>query len=204
MAISETQKFGHVTYFFNGNRTGKFDDALEDYIEIPSDRVPFEERPWMKAAEIADKVVEAIHQGEHRFIRLNFANGDMVGHTGVLDAVRIAVETVDLCLARIVKGLQQSGGVLVASADHGNSDDMYERDKKTAEVVVDPASGKFKTKTSHSLNPVPVHIYDPGGKIPLRLNAQTDLGISSLAATCLTLLGFEPPADYSPSIVEIN
>ena len=204
MAISETQKFGHVTYFFNGNRTGKFDDALEDYIEIPSDRVPFEERPWMKAAEITDRVVEAIHKGDHRFIRLNFANGDMVGHTGILDAVRIAVETVDLCLARIVTAVRQTGGVLVASADHGNSDDMYERDKKTGEVVVDPDSGKVKTKTAHSLSPVPVHLYDPGAKTPLRLNHQEDLGISSLAATCLTLLGFKPPADYSPSIVAID
>jgi 2,3-bisphosphoglycerate-independent phosphoglycerate mutase len=204
MAISETQKFGHVTYFFNGNRTGKFDDALEDYIEIPSDRVPFEERPWMKAAEITDRVVEAIHKGDHRFIRLNFANGDMVGHTGVLDAVRIAVETVDLCLARIVTAVRQTGGVLVTSADHGNSDDMYERDKKTGEVVVDPEGNKIKTKTAHSLNPVPVHIYDPGGKIPLRLSDIEDLGISSLAATCLTLLGFEPPADYSPSIIAID
>ena len=204
MAISETQKFGHVTYFFNGNRTGKFDDTLEEYIEIPSDRVPFEERPWMKAAEITDRVLEAINTGDYRFIRLNFANGDMVGHTGVLDAVRIAVETVDLCLARIVAAVSKAGGVLVASADHGNSDDMFERHKKTGEVVVDPASGKIKTKTSHSLNPVPVHIYDPGGKIPLRLNPRKDLGIGSLATTCLTLLGFEPPADYAPSIVEIE
>ena len=202
LAISETQKFGHVTYFFNGNRTGKFDETLEDYIEIPSDRVPFEERPWMKAAEITDRVVEAIHSGDYRYIRLNFANGDMVGHTGVLDAVRIAVETVDLCLARIVDAVRQADGVLVASADHGNSDDMYERDKKTGEVIVDPESGAIKTKTAHSLNPVPVHIYAPDGRIPLRLGAHSDLGISSLAATCLTLLGFEPPGDYTPSIIE--
>ena len=202
LAISETQKFGHVTYFFNGNRTGKFDDALEDYVEIPSDRVPFEERPWMKAAEITDQVVAAIHSGDYRFIRLNFANGDMVGHTGILPAVRIAVETVDLCLARIVAAVKQTGGILVATADHGNSDDMYERSKKTGEVVRDPDSGAIKTKTSHSLNPVPVHIYDPAGNALLRLNPQPDLGISSLAATCLTLLGFEPPDDYTPSIVE--
>jgi 2,3-bisphosphoglycerate-independent phosphoglycerate mutase len=204
MAISETQKFGHVTYFFNGNRTGKFDEALEDYIEIPSDRVPFEERPWMKAAEITDKVVEAIREGDHRFIRLNFANGDMVGHTGILDAVRIAVETVDLCLARIVKTVRQTEGILVVTADHGNSDDMYERNKKTNEVVVDPESGAIKTKTSHSLNPVPVHIYAPGAKAALRLNPDLDLGISSLAATCLTLLGFEAPEDYTPSIVDFE
>jgi 2,3-bisphosphoglycerate-independent phosphoglycerate mutase len=204
MAISETQKFGHVTYFFNGNRTGKFDAALEDYIEVPSDRVPFEERPWMKAAEITDKVVAAIHEGDYRFIRLNFANGDMVGHTGVLDAVRIAVESVDLCLARIVAAVRQAGGVLVATADHGNSDDMYERNKKTSDVIVDADSGAIKTKTSHSLNPVPVYIYHPDDRLSLRLSSREDLGISSLAATCMTLLGLQPPQDYTPSIVDID
>ena len=202
MAISETQKFGHVTYFFNGNRTGKFDEDLEDYIEIPSDRVPFEERPWMKAAEITDAVVAAILRGDHRFIRLNLANGDMVGHTGILPAVRIAVETVDLCLARMVAAVRKAGGVLVATADHGNSDDMYERNKKTGEVLSDQGAGGIKTKTSHSLNPVPVHVYDPSGKLPLRLDPREDLGISSLAATCLTLMGFKPPEGYTPSIVK--
>ena len=77
LAISETQKYGHVTYFFNGNRTGKFDEKLEDYVEVPSDRVPFEQRPWMKCAEITDKVIEAIESGKYDFIRLNFPNGDM-------------------------------------------------------------------------------------------------------------------------------
>jgi hypothetical protein len=113
LAISETQKFGHVTYFFNGNRTGKFSEELEDYIEVPSDRVPFEERPWMKAAEITDKVVEAIGSGRYRFIRLNFANGDMVGHTGILPAVEIAVETVDLCLGRILHAIRETDGILI-------------------------------------------------------------------------------------------
>ena len=94
--MSETQKFGHVTYFFNGNRTGKFNEELEDYVEIPSDQVPFEQRPWMKAAEITDVVVEAMKEGKHGFIRLNYPNGDMVGHTGDYLAVEISVEAVDL------------------------------------------------------------------------------------------------------------
>ena len=203
LAISETQKFGHVTYFFNGNRTGKFDETLEDYIEIPSDRVPFEERPWMKAAEITDKVVEAIRANRHRFIRLNYANGDMVGHTGILPAVQIAVETVDLCLGRVLQAVRDAGGILLASADHGNSDDMFERNKKTGQVVIDEDSRRPKTKTAHSLNPVPVYIYDPTNSVPVQLSAHTDLGISSLAATSLTLLGFEPPEDYTPGIVDI-
>ena len=204
LAISETQKFGHVTYFFNGNRSGKFDESLEDYIEIPSDMVPFEERPWMKAAEITDKVVESIQAGDDKFIRLNYANGDMVGHTGVPSAVRIAVETVDLCVARLLRAVKKAKGILIVTADHGNSDDMFQRDKKSGEVVIDDQTGKPNPKTAHSLNPVPVYIYEPTGSVKIQLSADKDLGISNLAATCLKLLGFEPPPDYTPSIVEIN
>ncbi|MGD9083398.1 MAG: 2,3-bisphosphoglycerate-independent phosphoglycerate mutase [Desulfobacterales bacterium] len=204
LAISETQKFGHVTYFFNGNRSGKFDDALEDYIEVPSDMVPFEQRPWMKAAEITDKVIEAIQGNQYDFIRLNYANGDMVGHTGIPQAVEIAVETVDLCLARLVRAVKKSNGVLVVSADHGNSDDMYECDYKTGEVIYDEKTGKPKPRTAHSLNPVFAYVYAPDGSVKMKLSKHKDLGISSLAATCLTLLGFEPPEDYTPSIIEIE
>jgi 2,3-bisphosphoglycerate-independent phosphoglycerate mutase len=204
LAISETQKFGHVTYFFNGNRSGKFDDSLEDYVEIPSDRVPFEQRPWMKAAEITDKVVEAINGGQYRFIRLNYANGDMVGHTGIPQAVEIAVETVDLCLARLSKAVKKAGGILVVSADHGNADDMYECNHKTGKIIYDEKTGKPKPRTAHSLNPVFVYVYEPTGNIKMKLANHKDPGISNLAATCLTLLGFVPPEDYTPSVVVIN
>ena len=204
LAISETQKFGHVTYFFNGNRSGKFDDALEDYIEIPSDVVPFEQRPWMKAAEVTDKVVEAIKSGKYGFIRLNYANGDMVGHTGIPQAVEIAVETVDLCVARLLAAVRKANGILVVSADHGNSDDMYECNYKTGEIIYDEKTGEPKPRTAHSLNPVFAYIYEPTGSINMRLSDHKDPGISSLAATCLTLLGYEPPEDYTPSIVEIK
>jgi len=204
LAISETQKFGHVTYFFNGNRSGKFDDALEDYVEIPSDRVPFENRPWMKAAEITDKVVEAIGGGQYRFIRLNYANGDMVGHTGIPQAVEIAVETVDLCLKRLVRAVKKARGILVVSADHGNADDMFECNYKTGEIIYDEKTGNPKSRTAHSLNPVFAYVYEPTGKVKMGLSHHENLGISSLAATCLTLLGFVPPEDYTPSIVEIT
>jgi 2,3-bisphosphoglycerate-independent phosphoglycerate mutase len=204
LAISETQKFGHVTYFFNGNRSGKFDESLEDYIEIPSDNVPYEERPWMKAAEITDKVVEAILGNEYDFIRLNYANGDMVGHTGIPQAVEIAVETVDLCIRRLVKAVKKANGILVVTADHGNSDDMYECNYKTGEIIYDEKTGEPKLRTAHSLNPVFAYVYEPTGSIKIKLSDHDDLGISSLAATCLTLLGFEPPQDYTPSIVEIS
>jgi 2,3-bisphosphoglycerate-independent phosphoglycerate mutase len=204
LAISETQKFGHVTYFFNGNRSGKFDDSLEDYIEVPSDIVPFEQRPWMKAAEITDKVVEAILGGGYDFIRLNYANGDMVGHTGILPAVEIAVETVDLCIGRIVRATKKANGILIVSADHGNSDDMYECNSKSGEVIYDEKTGEPKPRTAHSLNPVFAYVYEPAGSIKMKLSKHKDLGISSLAATCLTLLGFEPPEDYTPSIIDIS
>ena len=204
LAISETQKFGHVTYFFNGNRSGKFDESLEDYVEIPSDIVPFEQRPWMKAAEITDKVAEAIKGGKYDFIRLNYANGDMVGHTGIPQAVEIAVETVDLCIRRLVKAVRKAGGILVVSADHGNSDDMYECNYKTGEVITDEKTGKPKLRTAHSLNPVFAYVYEPTGSINMKLSRHKDLGISNLAATCMTLLGFVPPEDYTPSIVDIS
>ena len=199
LAISETQKFGHVTYFFNGNRSGKFDEELETYVEVPSDIVPFEQRPWMKAAEITDKVVEAIGSGEFRMIRLNLANGDMVGHTGDMQAVRIAMETVDLCLGRIRRAVEKAGGVMVVTADHGNADDMIEHDKK-GNVKLDE-NGVPARKTSHSLNPVPCIVYDPTGKPEYRHELREGLGISSVAATCLELLGYEAPADYDPSVL---
>ena len=203
LAISETQKFGHVTYFFNGNRAEKFCDSLEDYVEIPSDRVPFEERPWMKGAEITDKVVEAMASGKYRFIRVNYPNGDMVGHTGIFPAVKIAVETVDLCLGRLMAAARATGSILVVSADHGNSDDMYEH-AKDGSVKFDKATGLPKARTAHSLNPVPAVIYDPANSAKIKLSGKSGLGISSLAATCLNLLGFQTPEGYDPSLVEIG
>ena len=200
-AVSETQKYGHVTYFYNGNRSRKFSDELEEYVEVPSDKVPFEERPWMKGAEITDAAVEAIASGKYRYVRLNYPNGDMVGHTGAFQAVRIGVETVDLGLARLLEAVEQVEGILIVSADHGNSDDMYERDKKTGQVKRGD-DGTPKPKTAHSLNPVPCYVYDPSGTANLRLSGHRDLGISSLAATILVCLGYTPPEQYTPSIVE--
>lgn len=203
LAMSETQKFGHVTYFFNGNRSGKFDEKLEDYVEIPSDRVPFEQRPWMKAADITDRAVADILGNRYRFIRLNFPNGDMVGHTGVYPAAQIAVETVDICLGRIIEAVRGVQGILVVSADHGNADDMYEREKDGSPKR-DAKTGRIKPRTSHSLNPVPFHAYDPAGTAGLKLSPREGLGISGLAATCIALLGFVPPSDYDPSVVDVG
>lgn len=201
LAISETQKFGHMTYFFNGNNSGKF--PTETWVEIPSDICPFEDAPRMKADEITDAVVQAIESGDYRFIRLNYPNGDMVGHTGDVNAVKMAVEAVDEGVGRIIEALKKTGGILVCSADHGNADDMCELDKKTGKPVLDE-QGKFKPKTAHSLNPVPAIVYDPSGSSHARLADVPNAGIANLAATCITLLGFEPPEDYVPSLVKVG
>jgi 2,3-bisphosphoglycerate-independent phosphoglycerate mutase len=208
LAISETQKYGHVTYFFNGNRTGKFDAALETYREIKSDVVPFEQRPWMKCAEITDEVVNAMGSGQYDFIRLNYPNGDMVGHTGVYQAVVCAMEAMDLQLGRLAKAAKETGAILVITADHGNSDDMFEHEKKTGAVVY-KADGSPKAKTSHSLNPVPCIIYDPAYqgeylREPQEGALREGLGISSIAATCMLLLGYVPPEDYDPAVLRLQ
>lgn len=203
LAISETQKYGHVTYFFNGNKSGKFDEKLEDYVEIPSDTVPFEQRPWMKCAEITDKVIEAIKSGKYDHIRLNYPNGDMVGHTGVFNAVCCSMEGMDLQLGRLKAAIEEAGGILCLTADHGNSDDMYEH-AKDGSVKMDK-NGEPKAKTSHSLNPVPGIIYDPeykGEYDQTKLNE--GLGISSWPATLIQLMGFVPPSDYDKSMINLK
>ena len=203
LAISETQKYGHVTYFWNGNRSGKFSDELETYIEVPSDVVPFEQRPWMKCAEITDKLIECLESGKYRYLRVNFPNGDMVGHTGSLLATRCSMEALDLQLARILTVLDKLGGIALITADHGNADEMYEMDKKTGAPKADK-NGKFKAKTSHTLNPVPCIIYDNVnvGKYQLKKD-EGNFGLSNVAATMVNLLGYESPAMWDESLIEI-
>lgn len=199
-ACSETQKFGHVTYFWNGNRSGKFEG--ETWQEIPSDVVPFEQRPWMKAAEIADAMIAALQSGQYRALRCNFANGDMVGHTGHFRAATMAVEAVDLALARLLRAIDAAGGVALITADHGNADEMFELDKKTREPLRNP-DGSFKAKTAHTLNPVPLILYDnvSGGRLGLKQTERA--GLSNLAATTASVLGFEKHESWDESLLEI-
>ncbi|HJO91760.1 MAG TPA: 2,3-bisphosphoglycerate-independent phosphoglycerate mutase [Victivallales bacterium] len=204
MAISETQKYGHVTYFFNGNKTGKFSKELETYVEITSDIIPFEQRPWMKCAEITDKVIEAIESDKYDFIRLNYPNGDMVGHTGIYQSTIIAIESVDMCIKRLAEAIKKAGGIMIITADHGNCDDMYQHNKKTGKITVDTDTGKAEAKTSHSLNPVPGIIYDPEYQGEYSKELVDDLGISSLTATCVELLGYKAPENYDKSIIKFN
>jgi 2,3-bisphosphoglycerate-independent phosphoglycerate mutase len=197
-ACAETQKYGHVTYFWNGNRSGKFSNELETYLEVPSDKVPFELRPWMKAAEVTDEVVAAIGSGKYRFIRVNYANGDMVGHTGHYAATFSAVQAVDLALERVVRAVKDAGGVLIVTADHGNSDDMFMT--KKGEIQRND-EGRPLPKTSHSLNPVLYVIYDPRKRYVIDETVEKP-GLANNAATILSLLGYEAPANYLPSIVK--
>lgn len=192
-AISETQKYGHVTYFWNGNRSGYIDDELETYVEIPSDNVPFDKAPQMKAREITDRTIELMESGDYHFGRLNFANGDMVGHTGNLDATISAMETVDQCLGRLVESVEKLGGILVFTADHGNAEEMF-RDKDGEQAVT----------TSHTLNPVPFVIHDAGYENDYTMANVGEPGLTNVAATLLNLLGFRAPDDYRPSLIQVN
>ncbi len=190
-AISETQKFGHVTYFWNGNRLGYIDEKLEKYEEVLSDRIAFDLRPWMKAEEVTVKVIEAVESGRYDFIRVNFANPDMVGHTGVEAAVRIAVETVDLCLGRLLEAIEKAAGIAFITADHGNADIMW--------TVKD---GVRVPMVAHTLNPVPFIIKNYSDAGPLALAEVADPGLTCVAATLCNLLGFEAPPGYDPSLVK--
>ena len=203
LAISETQKYGHVTYFWNGNRSGKFSEELETYIEIPSDVVPFEQRPWMKSAEITDALIEQLQTGDYRFARVNYANGDMVGHTGNFAAAMIAVEAVDLALARLLKVVDALGGVALVTADHGNADEMYEVDKKTRQPKQNP-DGSYQSKTSHTLNPVPFILYDNQTKGALDLVRGNQFGLSNVASTIVNLLGYEAPEMWDQTMLDLK
>ena len=191
-AISETQKYGHVTYFWNGNKSGYVDETLERYVEVPSDAVSFDQRPWMKGAEITDAVIEAVRSGRYKFIRLNYPNPDMVGHTGDPAAVRIACETVDLCLARLLPEIEKTGGIAVITADHGNADLLFTE-----------KNGKRETHVAHSLNPVPFIIKDYSGRNCWEMATFDTPGLSNVASTLANLLGFEKPKEFDPSLVRL-
>lgn len=189
-AISETQKYGHVTYFWNGNRSGYIDQSLETYIEIPSDRIEFDKAPKMKAYEITEKTNELLRSGKYRFGRINFPNGDMVGHTGNFDAAVIAVESVDECVGKLLKVIDEVNGAAIITADHGNSDEMWtEKD------------GARTPKTAHTLSPVPFVIYDPQYNSEYYIAEVKNPGLSNMAATILNLLGYEKVEDYDESLI---
>ena len=186
-AVSETQKYGHVTYFWNGNRSGKVCEALEVYEEIPSDVIPFEQAPAMKSKEITEKMLSAMASGKFQFLRCNYPNGDMVGHTGVMEAVVYAMECVDSGLAAILEAADQYGYTVLITADHGNADQMTETKK-----------GKTSVRTAHSLNPVPFIIYDKDTKWTIKDGA---FGLANVAPTVVSMLGLTAPGCWEESMV---
>ena len=198
LAVSETQKFGHVTYFFNGNRSGALPG--ETQVELPSDNLPFDQAPVMKATEVTDRALQALATGEFDQIRMNLANGDMVGHTGKLPATILAVEAVDTAVGRLVEAARASGAILLVTADHGNADQMYMLGKKGG--YARDGEGHSKPCSSHSLNPVPLFLVDPQGEWTLvGVPGEQIGGIAQIGATLLVLSGLIPPPDYLPPLV---
>ena len=207
-AIAETQKFGHVTYFWNGNQIEPFDKELETYVEIPSDNVPFDTTPRMKADQVTQRLTQALREQKYRFYRVNYANGDMVGHTGVIQAAIDAVEAVDEQLG-ILRTLvvDELKGALIVTADHGNSDEMYGWDAKKQDFKRD-AQGQPTAKTSHTLNPVPLSIVLPEGaeardRDPVQMRQIEKAGLANVAATLLNLLGYKAPDIYLDSLLNL-
>ena len=186
-ACSETQKYGHVTYFWNGNRSGKVSEALEEYLEIPSDVIPFEQAPAMKSKEITEAMVKAMAEGKYQFLRCNYPNGDMVGHTGVMEAVVYAMECVDHGLKAILEAADQYGYTVLITADHGNADQMTETKK-----------GKTSIRTAHSLHPVPFIIYDKDANWTIKDGAY---GLANVAPTLVRMMGLSAPTCWEDSMV---
>ena len=171
-AVSETVKFGHITYYFNGNSYEKAPG--EEHLEIPSYTEPFETRPWMRCAEITDAVLENLEK--YKFVRVNYPGGDMVGHTADMEATIVAMESIDLSLARIAKKVDELGGVLVVVADHGNAEELLDKEGKK--------------KTSHTTNKVPCIIYDySNNRGKYKLTPIKEPGLSNIASTMTVLLG---------------
>ena len=195
--LAETQKYAHVTFFFNGGYREPLDPKRETYHLIPSDKIDsFARAPAMKAKEIGDQAVEFIRGGKHEFGLINFANTDMVGHTGESAAAALAAEAVDTALGRIVAAIEAAKGFLLITADHGNADEM---------ISLNPKTGRREPNTRHSLNPVPVilvdPLYKPGDYRALGGEGEKALTLSRVAATNFLLLGRRPPSDIDDPLI---
>ena len=190
-ACSETQKYGHVTFFWNGNRSGYFDAKYEEYLEIPSHppSIPFDHKPWMKSYEITQETCRRLYSKSFDFLRINFAAGDMVGHTGNLQAAIVAVSVIDQMLGELMKACQKTQTTLVVTADHGNCEEMYQKGNGLA------------PKTSHTLNPVPLYIWNHGSSLKWRKDLKLTAGLSHLSSTLAHLMSVPLPPHYQPSLL---
>ena len=202
-ACSETVKFGHVTFFWNGNRSGYFNSEMEEYVEVPSDSgITFNVKPNMKAVEIAEKASDAILSRKFHQVRVNLPNSDMVGHTGDIKATIVACKAADEAVKMILDAIEQVGGIYVVTADHGNAEDMVKRNKK-GEPLLDK-NGNIQILTSHTLEPVPIAIGGPGLLPGVRYRKDVpDGGLANVAATVMNLHGFVAPSDYETTLIEV-
>lgn len=203
-ACSETQKFGHVTYFWNGNKSGYIDESIEEYVEIPSDVISFDQRPWMKAQQITEATIKRIISNDFDAGRINYANGDMVGHTGDLEASIVAVSVVDYQIGQLMKACEKTDTILMVTADHGNCDEMFDTKEQTG--APDwfnslPLDQRPKPKTAHTLNEVPFYFYDPKGLNGYELNKSVDGSIANIAATSLVATGLPENDMFLPSLI---
>jgi 2,3-bisphosphoglycerate-independent phosphoglycerate mutase len=175
--VAETEKYAHVTYFFNGGEEDPYEGEDRCLVDSPRDVPTYDHKPEMSAREATDAFVERWKAGDYAFGIINYANPDMVGHTGVIEAAVKAVETVDECLGRLVEAVSESGGICLITADHGNADNMLEPDGSP--------------NTAHSMNPVPVVVAADVGRL-------RDGGIlADVAPTLLALMGSDPPAEMT-------
>ncbi|MBA0737769.1 hypothetical protein Gogos_011216, partial [Gossypium gossypioides] len=202
-ACSETVKFGHVTFFWNGNRSGYFNPQMEEYVEIPSDvGITFNVQPKMKALEIGEKARDAILSGKFDQVRVNIPNGDMVGHTGDIEATVVACKAADEAVKMILDAIEQVGGIYVVTADHGNAEDMVKRNK-SGEPLLDK-NGDLQILTSHTCQPVPIAIGGPGLAPGVRFRSDVpNGGLANVAATVMNLHGFVAPNDYETTLIEV-
>ena len=175
--VAETEKYPHVTYFFNGGEEHPYEGEVRELVDSPRDVATYDEKPEMSAREAADAFVKHWEDDKPVFGIINFANPDMVGHTGVIPAAVKAVETVDECLGRVVEAVHASGGACIVTADHGNCDEMLEEDGSP--------------DTAHSLNPVPFLVTVEGAKL------DGEGILADVAPTALALLGIEPPEEMT-------
>ncbi len=205
-ACSETQKFGHVTYFWNGNRSGYLDKTLEEYVEIRSDvGITFDKAPQMKAMEIADVAIDRMRKGAFDFGRINLANGDMVGHTGNFAATVKAVETVDQQLQRLIEVAGETNTQLLITADHGNADEMFDGKEENYPNWETNPSERPAPKTAHTRSPVPVYFHIPSSlQVTYSLENVEYRTLGNVANTVCEMLGIAQNPSYMPSLLKVN